>query len=84
METISQLAKVFSDRRNERKHMISNRKSNKYQLFPVQNDLSMLYSERKGVTYEKPSVSKRQNNRRNQNLYKANVQLGVVRVIPSS
>lgn len=65
--------------------MISNGKSYKYQLFPVQNDLSMLYSERKGVTNEKPSMSKRQKNRRNQNyLYKANVQLGVVRVIPSS
>lgn len=50
---------------------------NNTNLFPVKNDLSSLYSERKEVISEKPSKSKRQTFNFPGILSKSNVQLSV-------
>jgi len=85
METLIELPKVFSQTEETTQNtsfLMQDPTNNN--LFPVQNDLSTLYSERKGIINEKPSMSKRQNTRRNQNLTKPSIQLSVVRVILSS
>lgn len=78
METIIQLTKVFSQIEettgNTSFLMEDHTNTN---LFPVKNDLSTLYSERKEVIYEKPSKSKRQTFISSGILSKSNVQLSV-------
>lgn len=60
METITQLPKVFSHiEETTGKTSFPTEDHTNTNLFPVQNDLSTLYSERKRVISEKPSMSKR-------------------------